>query len=320
MLEILGITLPIFLIVAIGFAAVRWGYFEKSDVVVLGKFVINVALPALLFKSLAERPFGEVVNGKYIFDYALASLLVFALGFTLAYLREGRHLEVGALRGMGMSFSNSAFIGYPVLLQFVGSIGGVAVAMCMVVETLIMLPLTLLLAEIGAHNSGSFSRHDVSSLMANVFKERLLKNPLILFILIALIFSASGLSLPPTLTKSIDLLAGASSPLALFVIGGMLVGIRAKTMVLPVSQVLAGKLVLHPLLVFAMLWLVPVRDPVLRKAAIVVASMPMLSIYPVLGQRYKQGDICSVAMLMTTALSFVSISCVLWLLETLALP
>ena len=315
MLNILGITLPIFIIVAIGFVAVRSGYFVKTDIGILSKFVINIALPALLFKSLSQRSFADIFNGRYLFVYAAASLLLFALGFALAYWREGRRLEAGALRGMGMSFSNSAFIGYPVLLQFVGPVGGVAVALCMLVETLIMLPLTLLLAEAGMHKGSEFSGNSVGKLLTSLLKERLLKNPLILSIVAAITFSSAGLTMPALLSRTIDLLAAASSPVALFVIGGMLVGMQVQGMMLPVTQVFVGKLLLHPLLVFSLFMLLPPIDITLHNAAIVIASMPMLSIYPVLGQKYKQGDVCSATMLTTTALSFVTVSLVMWLLS-----
>ncbi|MBA4265878.1 MAG: permease, partial [Comamonadaceae bacterium] len=45
MLEIFTITGPIYLCIAAGFASVRWGLFSAADVRVLGRFVIQIALP-----------------------------------------------------------------------------------------------------------------------------------------------------------------------------------------------------------------------------------------------------------------------------------
>jgi malonate transporter and related proteins len=67
--------------------------------------------------------------------------------------------------------------------------------------------------------------------------------------------------------------------------------------------------------VLAMLTLLPPIDPVLRTAAIVYACMPMLSIYPVLAQKYQHEGFCAAALLATTVLSFFSISAVLWLMH-----
>jgi len=48
-LEILGITGPIYLAIALGYIATRRGLFSQTDMQVFGKFTIQLALPALLF-------------------------------------------------------------------------------------------------------------------------------------------------------------------------------------------------------------------------------------------------------------------------------
>ena len=55
MLDILGITFPIFATIALGYAAVRVGVFAQSDMKILGKYVLNIALPALLCAAVARR-------------------------------------------------------------------------------------------------------------------------------------------------------------------------------------------------------------------------------------------------------------------------
>ena len=55
MLDILGITGPIYIAIALGYAVTRAGLFSRADMRVLGKFVIHVALPAMLFNALSQR-------------------------------------------------------------------------------------------------------------------------------------------------------------------------------------------------------------------------------------------------------------------------
>ena len=69
MLEVLSITLPIFILIALGFAATRFGTTTPSDIQALGVFVLQYALPALVFKSLAQRP-GHVKNRDQLMDAA----------------------------------------------------------------------------------------------------------------------------------------------------------------------------------------------------------------------------------------------------------
>ncbi len=62
MLAILAIVAPIYIVILIGFAMTRSGLFAKADMRVFGKFVINLALPVLLFRALSQRQLGDVLN------------------------------------------------------------------------------------------------------------------------------------------------------------------------------------------------------------------------------------------------------------------
>jgi hypothetical protein len=81
LLDVIAITGPIYLAIAIGHAATHAGLFAKADMQVLGKFVINVAPPALIFRALSTRPIAEVFNPGFLVAYALGSLtLMIAAG------------------------------------------------------------------------------------------------------------------------------------------------------------------------------------------------------------------------------------------------
>ena len=74
---------------------------------VLGRFVIQIALPALLFNALASRPLTEVIHPGYLMAYTVGSLALL-LG-ALAYARrvQGKPLSESAYVAMGMTCSNS---------------------------------------------------------------------------------------------------------------------------------------------------------------------------------------------------------------------
>lgn len=311
MLDILAITGPIFAIIAVGYAAVRLGLFSRGELRVLAKFVIHFALPALLFKALSERSFAEVMNTEYLLAYALGSIAVMAAGIGMSFLGRGRSLQDGAINGLGMSVSNSGFIGYPVVLQFLGPAAAVALALTMMVENMLLIPLALCLAEAGArHGKG----HTMRAVVLASFS-RLLRNPVILAILAGFACAMLGLRAPAPVGRVIELFAAASAAGALFVIGGMLVGVRAGNMAGDIARVGLGKLMLHPLAVFGAFTLVTPIDPVLHMAAVTYACMPMLSIYPILAQQYQREEICAATLVATTVASFASISVALWLIR-----
>ncbi len=309
MLQTLAITGPIYLVIALGFLAVRFEVFTKLDMRVLGTYVIRFALPALVFTALSQRSVSEIVNGRYILDYAAGSLAVMLIAFAWGWWRQGKSFTLSALCGLGMSSSNSGYIGYPIAVQVVGQgPATVALAMCMLVENLLMIPLTLAMADSGRASSGKVSRILAQSLV------QLARNPVILAIVGGFGVSLLGVPISGTLARTINMLALSSTAVSLFVIGGTLVGLQLKGMRHDVSAIALGKLLLHPFAVGLLVWLLPPADPALRAAAVVFAGTPMLSIYPILAQKYGFESMCAAALLLATVLSFVTISVILWLL------
>jgi len=309
-LHILGITGPIYLAIALGYGFTRSGLFAKADLQVMGKFVLNLALPALLFNSLAERRLADILNAHYLLAYALGSLLVGLGGLLWARQVKQHSLSYSSMMAMGMSCPNSGFVGYPIMLLTLGPVAGVALALNMVVENLLIIPLMLAVADAEGGLRGHWRRVLVQSL------ENLAKNPMIWGIAGGFLFSWFDLELLPPLARTVNLFAQASAVLALFVIGGSLVGLKVEGLQSTVSQITFGKLLVHPLAIFLVLtWVVPVTDPALRSAALLSGALPMLSIFTILYQRHGHGAISAAALLVTTVVSFISLSALLWVMQ-----
>ena len=309
MFEILAITIPIYVAIALGYGLTRWGIFPKSDMRAFGTFVVKVAMPALLFNALSQRKVSDILNADYVMAYALASLLTLALGIVWA-LRVGRHSRsMSSCFAMGMSCPNSGFVGYPIILLSLGPIAGVALALNMIVENLLIIPLLLAWAETG---QGQQRWHQI---VVQTLKG-MLSNPMIWGIVLGFLFSWFEVQLPASLSRTVTLFAQASGALSLFVIGGSLVGLPVKGMGSNVAQIAVGKLLFHPLVMtFVLWWILPIQDPVLRMAALLTCAMPMFGIYPILTQKHGHDGLSAAALLVTTMASFVSLNALLWLLK-----
>ena len=182
--------------------------------------------------------------------------------------------------------------------------------MSMIIENIFLMPLAMTLAELGGKEGHGWQRVLLQSLVA------LTRSPIILGITAGFVVSLLGLHLSEPLTRTINMLALASTALALFVIGGALVGLEVRNVFADAVTVALGKLMLHPLAVFAMLWLLGPIDLHLRRAAVIFASVPMLSIYPILAHKYQLEGFCAAALLVATLLSFLTVSAALWLMTS----
>ena len=304
MLNVLAITSPVFLLIGLGFAAVHAGLIEKTGMRPLGAFVISFALPALIFKALAQRPIAEIASPGYLLAYGGGSLIAYGLLFAFAR-RAGKPLTAAAIHALGGGISNSAFIGYPLVTLALGPVAAVAMALNMIVENLIMMPLALGLAESGGNGGGSRAGIVAGTAL------RLAKNPLIISICAGTAFSLLGVPLSGPFGKTLDLLAAASAPVALFTIGGTLAGLPVRGMLGDAGQIAFTKLIVHPAAVFAMLQLVPTPAPDLYKACVIFAGMPMAAIYPLLAQPYGRAEQSAAALALATVASFFTISVLL---------
>ena len=308
MSDVLAITGPIFLLIAAGYFAFSRRILDPSQSRILGAFVLNFALPALIVRALVGRRPAEIVNARYLLAYGLASLAVYAAVFLVARAARGRSQTESAIQALGATASNSGFIGYPVAALVLGPTAGVALSLNMMFENIVLIPLALALAESGRGKAAGFAANARST------AARLSRNPLILAILLGTTLAALGLSLPGPLARAIDMLANASAAVALFAIGGALVGISARGLAGDVLLVVVGKLVAHPLAVFVALSFVPELDPTLRKAALIFSSVSMIAVFPLLAQTYGQERMAAAALLTATATSFLTISALLYFL------
>lgn len=317
MSDILSITAPIYLIVAVGYLCTRAGLFARADMRLFGKFVVTIALPALLFNALSQRSVAEVLNPVFVGAYAIGSLVALGVGVFWARQLAGKRISEAAILGMGMASPNSGFIGFPLVAQLFGPVvGGIGLALAMVVEVFLTLPLALAIAEselgegaAGATRAARWRMALAQSLRGTV------RNPMIWGIALGFLFSLLEWRLPAPAAKAVDLFAGATAAVSLFAIGGMLVGIQVRGMAREVFAASTGKLLLHPLAVAAALWLLPPTTPELETAVVVMAAVPMLGIYPLLAQKYGHEQKAAAAQMAATIASFFTLTAVIWFVQ-----
>jgi len=311
-LSVLAITGPIYFVMALGWGCTRWGLFERGDMRVLGKFVLLLALPALLFNALSQRSVGEVLNPVFLAAYALGSVTANLAGVLWARKAAGKPMTQAAIMGMGMSCPNSGFIGFPLVAQLFGPVNaGIALAMAMVVENLLLLPLSLALADSGAgeHGVATALRRSLAGVA---------RNPMIWGIVGGFLCSLAGWHPPQPVARTFNLFAGACAALSLFVIGGSLSGLSLRGLYRDAAAIGIGKLLLHPLLVALAVLLLPPMAREFQWIVVVMAAVPMVGIYPVLAQRHGLEGMAAAAQLGATLASFFTLTAVVWGVQHLA--
>ena len=267
-------------------------------------FVITIALPALIVRGMANKPLADSMDGDFLIGYAVASLLLFSAGLMFYRRVLAAPLASASLAGLGMSSANSGFIGVSICAMVLGTEpASRAVAMTILVESMLMIPLAVAIADAGA-NQGNV---DFLGRLITTLK-RLAKSPLLIAICLGLFLAAFRIPLPGVALRVIDMLAMAAAPVALFAVGGNLHGLRPKGMMAAATGISLAKLILHPALTALIFLFLPGLTTEMRQAGILFAAAPMLSIFPILGMRYGLEDHCSATLLLGTVMSFATIS------------
>lgn len=307
MIEVLSVTLPIYLIIAAGFAAVRTGYVGGDEIRSLGRVVMRVCMPATIFFNIQRSSVAEILRWDFVLGYLAASLLVFAAGFAFARLVMKRPHQTAVLEAMGMSCSNSAFMGFPVAAMVVGDAALHAFTMAMMIENIVMMPLAVTLADsFGGKADGRGALRQTLSGMV--------RNPMLLAVVAAVAFSFSGPALPAALARTLEMLAPVSAPVALLAVGGAVASLPMQRLGGSLAYIVAGKLVAHPLAVLLLFLAIGTLPQDLMISGVLIASVPMMSIYALFGLRWGEERLAASALIVTTVLSFFTVSGLLWLI------
>ncbi len=313
MLAVLGITLPIYLAVLAGFGTTKAGLFQREHMKVFSRFVVYIALPATVFTAVAGRDFDEIIDPTYVAANALGSLVVIGIALFYGRVLSRRSLTSAAYDAMGAVCPNSGFIGYPLMLLVLPTVAAPAVGMDMIVENVLLIPLTLTLMEVGAGGA-------TAGTVVRIAAQRMVRQPLLWAIAAALTVSISGLQLPAVLTDTVGLFAQAATAVALFTVGGLLTGLNISGAVMRLVVGTVLKLLIHPAaLALAALGLtalgMPELSPELFAALVLTGALPALSVFPTFALRHGEEQHASAALMTTTVLSFVTITGLLTLFD-----
>ncbi|WP_280188100.1 AEC family transporter [Delftia sp. PS-11] len=309
MLSVLLITFPFFALVACGFAATWRGVLPHAAIPGLNAFVLYFALPCMLFRFGAGTPVAQLLDVRVILVYLLCALLM--VGAVVALTRRRLGWNDAAFGALVAAFPNTGFMGVPMLVALLGPQSAGPVIVTMAIDMVVTTSLCIALSRLdvaGGHGMAVALRKAFAGMVAN---------PMPWAIVLGGIASAAGWRLPGPLDRTVAMLAGAASPVALFTIGAVLARSQmnhhervAARDYLPVAL---AKLLAHPLLVWAVGRAAIAMGVELGEQTLVVlvllAALPSASNVSLLTERFgAHGGRVARIILVTTALAFLSFS------------
>ncbi len=202
-------VVPIFLVILLGMALARLGFFSDATKNDLTRLVFYVGTPCLIFRQIAASDLRKLVDPKYIVFLVCIVLAEIVLMWGLTFfVRDPK--KRGAMIQLAYR-SNFAIVGMPIAESLL-SPTGVALTAVSLSFTIIIFNIT---AVIILSYYGAGERRFKPLLLG------ILKNPLIIAVLLGVIASLTGLVPPPggILHKSLQNLGTIASSVGLLIIG-----------------------------------------------------------------------------------------------------
>ncbi|WP_415769044.1 AEC family transporter [Pseudomonas sp. LB3P38] len=282
---------PVVTLIVLGFLIVRLGWLRAEGMRDISNVAFLVLAPALLFRNMATVHLSEI-DFTPIAVYFCAIWVVFAI----VMMKHGFNKRAAVL-ALSTTFSNTLMIGVPLVSMAYGQEGLVTLFALMSVHTLIILTMVTSIVEFAdareanansASPGGSsrFVRLGVTLLKAT---KATLLHPVPLPILLGLLYSTTGLALPPVLDKTLLLIGSAFAPIALMLVGATL-AINRDLGHIRIGLLLAlTKNCIHPLVMFALGMLVGLKG-VGFKVMILTAALPIGANVYLYATRYKVAE------------------------------
>ena len=299
---ILEIVAPVFAIVALGWAAAAWKWVDEGGFRTLIWFTFTIASPALLF---AGGTSGNTGGGPAALAFFLAALVVYGAAMWIALRQLSLTLAEAGLFALNCTFGNTVMMGIPLTAAAYGQ-AGVAVLLALIaLHSMVLLSLGTVVAEFGIHRAAPLGRVLRSTLVGVV------KNPIVMAVLVALVWSTLALPVPAAMRRTLELLGASSPPLALFCLGGSLASFKLAGSMRDVAWALVLKLAVLPVLVFGLCRLFGL-GPLETAVAVTTAALPTGANAFMLARRYAVGaERSGATVLVSTVISVFTVAAVL---------
>jgi malonate transporter and related proteins len=307
MLSTLEILIPVFALIFAGFGCRRRNLLGPTAASELNRFVVWLALPALLFDTMAHSTWHQLDQPGFVATFSIACAVVF-IGVLAVRIVQGRHLADASVDAIAASYPNTGYIGFPLAMIVFGNAGLTPTTIATILVACVLFAFAIVLIEIGLQTERTPHKLGLKVLRS------LARNPLIVSPLAGVLFASLHVALPASAETFLKLLAGAASPCALVSLGLFLAEKRpTEAGAGGISLLLTGvKLLVQP----ALAWWLAARvfglSPMLVEMAVVLAALPTGTGPFMLAEFYeREAHITSRTILLSTVGSVVTLSVLL---------
>lgn len=299
-MNLILIILPVFIIFFIGYIGQKLIGFDIKSISTAALYLMS---PFLAFRTFYTNELTMDYFYIVLFSLLLTIILLVVVWITALVMRATR-TQLSAMI-LGGVFMNSGNYGAPVVLFAFGAVGFDYAVIMMVFQSLLMNTVGIFFASIGGEEKATLRQSF----------QRVIRMPLIYAAMLGIGLQLVSVPIPTALMQGISLVADASIPTVMLVLGMQLAVISRKRVAYRyVSAVSVIRMVASPLIAVGILYFMPVND-LLKAVIIVQASMPAAANTTMFALQFgTEPDLVSFTTFITTLISIITIPVVLFFL------
>ncbi|MBQ4536841.1 MAG: AEC family transporter [Lachnospiraceae bacterium] len=305
----LNATVPVFLVMVVGYVLKRIGMLNDSFVKTLNTFNFKVTLPVLLFTDIAGSDFYSVWDTRYVLYCFLVTLVTIAGIWTIAGLFYRDKSQLGEL--IQASYRSSAAILGIAFIQNIYGTSGMAPLMIIGTVPLYNVAAVLILSLTGP------SAHGLDKASLKKTLKGVVTNPIIIGIFLGMFASILRIDFPVMIDKTLHNIASLASPLALLGLGAGFEGKKALKQIPPTAVATALKLIILPAIFLPVAISMGFTGEKLVAILVMLGSPATASCYIMAKNMGHEGTLTSSVVVATTFLSSVTLTGFLFVLRSM---
>lgn len=305
----LNATMPVFLVMVIGYFLRRIHLLNESFCAVADKFVFKVALPFMLFLDIAQSDLKQDFNPTFVLFCMFGTIIMFLGVWLIARVLLKDKTIVGAFSQAAVRGS-AAILGIAFVENIYGNPGMTPLMIVAAVPFFNILAVIILTFSAPQPDGGS----PVKAACLNV-----IKNPIIIGIVLGLPFALFEIPIHTIPLKVIDNIGRTATPIALLSIGATFEGRKALSKIKPTIWATAIKLVILPAIYLPVAIALGLRGSELIAILIMVGSPTAVACYIMAKNMNNDGALTASIVVAATLFSSVTLTFWIFLLRSLAL-
>lgn len=306
----LNATVPIFILMILGFFFMKTGIFTESFTKTMNSFVFKVTLPVLVFQDLSQEDFVAVWDGKYVLFCFLVTLLSITLAIGTSFLLKDRSMQGEFAQAAYRS--SAALLGIGFIQNIYGTSG---MAPLMIIGTV---PLYNVMAVFIL----SFLKPGRGKLDKKLLLDTLkgiVTNPIILGIVIGMVWSLLEIPQPLIMEKAVKYVANLATPLGLMALGASFDYKKAFNALKPALCASGMKLILFCMLFLPFAVKMGFTHDKLVAILVMLGSPTTVSCFVMAKNMEHEGTLSSSTIMITTFFSAFTLTIWLYVLRVMGL-